>query len=140
FQPAVLLVDPTPVGPLPLRQRRREVGPPVVPDALRVHDHVEAERIQALGHRVVVVVQAPLRTARRHAGVGVHRVVVADPLVRLLDPRVVLADAAVDHALNAGVGHAAVAGQPAVGALLVLGLAAGRGAVDEAAVVDFAGT
>src|SRR5262249_26512932 len=90
------------------------------------------------GHGVVVVVQAPLCPHFRHAGVLVNTVILADPLVGLLEARVVARDAAVDQALDAGVGHAAVARQAAVGGgvVLHLGRAAAGGAVDEAAVVD----
>ena len=105
---------------------------------LAIDDVIDAEGVEALGHRVVVIVQAPLRADVGHAGVLVDGVVVLDPLVGFLDARVVLGDAAIDHALDAGVGHAAVAGQGAVVERLIddLGGAAGRGGVDEAAVVD----
>ena len=73
------------------------------------------KRVEALGHGVVVVVQAPLRTAFGHAGVLVHGVIILDPLKGFLDAEVVLGDAAVDEAFDAGVGHAAVAGPAAVG-------------------------
>src|SRR5262249_56302593 len=93
------------------------------------------------GHGVVVVVQAPLCPHFRHAGVLVNTVILADPLVGLLEARVVARDTAVDQALDAGVGHAAVTRQAAVGAgvVLHLGRAAAGGAVDEAAVVDLVG-
>src|SRR5438045_4044331 len=76
---------------------------------------------------------------RGHARVQVGAVVLLDPLVRLLHAVVVLGDAAVDQAFDAGVGHAAVAGQPRLGGGLVVHLgdaAAGR-RVNEAAVLDF---
>src|SRR4029078_2306979 len=104
----LVLIDPAAVGLLPLGQRRGDVCAPVVLLALVVLDLVQAERVEALGHRVVVVVQAPLLAGVGHAGVAVGAVVGADPLERLLDALVVLADAAVDEALDAGVGHAAV--------------------------------
>src|SRR5207253_1632893 len=102
---------------------------------------IDAHQVEGLGHRVVVVEQAPLGAHVRHAGVLLDAVVLLDPGVGALDALVVLGGAAVDHALDAGVGHAAVAGQSAVGIGLVLrlGLAAGGGAVDEAAVVDLLG-
>ena len=65
---------------------------------------------------------------------GLHRI------VGRLDALVLLGDAAINQTLDAGVGHAAVAGQTVLRIGLVdnLGGTAGRGAVDEAAVVDFA--
>src|SRR5262249_50857512 len=119
----------------------RQLGPPVVLLAAGVLDLVNPQHVERLGQGVVVVVQAPLAALVRHAGVALQRVVLAYPLVRLLDARVVLAAAAVDQALDAGVGHAAVAGQAAVGVGLVLhlGRAARRRAVQETAVVDLVG-
>src|SRR5262249_39760540 len=134
-------VDPAPVGPLPLGQGLGHLLAPVVMLALGVHHLVNAHHVERLGHGVVVVVQAPLGTDVGHAGVLLQGVVLLDPLPGLLDALVVLGRAAVDHALDAGVGHAAVTGQAAVGVGVVLrlgGAAAGR-TVDEAAVVDLAG-
>src|SRR5215470_17838806 len=50
-----------------------------------------------------------------HAGVAFKRVMVLNPLDGFLYAWIVLGDAAVNEALDAGVGHAAVAGESAVG-------------------------
>src|SRR5262249_30678155 len=140
FQP-VRIANPAAVGTLLLRQRLGDVLAPVVLDVLGVLDVIDAERVQALGHRVIVVVKAPFRPLFRHARIGIDAVVVPNPLVGFFDAFIILADAAVDEALDPGVGHAAVAWQFAVRAGLVddLGDAARRRGVDEAAVVDLAG-
>src|SRR5262249_32940491 len=105
-----------------------------------VLDLIYAERVEALGHRGVVVIETAVGEWLRHSRVGLDRVMLLDPLDGFLDARVVLGDAAVNQALDAGVGHAAVAGQRAVGVrpIPLVFAAVGRG-VHEAAVVDLAG-
>src|SRR5262249_35897810 len=141
FHPAVLFVKPAAVGPLAFGKGGRYVRAPVVLLALGVRDLIDAQHVQAFGHRGVVVVQSPLRADLGHAGVAIRGVVLANPFQGFFHARVVLTDTAINQALDSGIGHAAVTGQAAIGVgiVLSLGRAAGRGAVDEGAVVDFAG-
>src|SRR5262249_46781929 len=137
FHPLVVGVGPAAVGVLALGDRLQQLGAPVVLLAVGRGDFVHAHRVEALGHAVVIVEQAALLAGGRHARVGVHAVVLLDPLESFLDARIIFRGAAVDQALDAGVGHAAVADQ-VTGVVLDLGLAAACGAVDETAVVDLA--
>src|SRR5262249_22908793 len=116
----------------------RQVFAPVVFDALVVLHFVHAQRVQALGHRVVVVVQPLLGAARRHADVRIHRVVFLNPPDGGFHANVVFANTGVDQAFDTGVGHAPVAGLGAVH-LVQLRLAATGRTVDEAAVVGLGG-
>src|SRR5713101_1584933 len=109
FHPLVLVVDPAAVGLLPLGEGLGDVGAPVVLFTVGVHDLVDAQSVQALGHGVVVIIEAAMGVDLGHAGVGVHGVMFLNPLVSFLDARIVLGDAAIDHALDAGIGHAPVA-------------------------------
>src|SRR5207244_5891295 len=63
-----------------LRQRRYQIGPPVVLDPLRIGELVHAHHVHRLGEGVVVVVQPAVGQLRRHPGVGFERVVLARPL------------------------------------------------------------
>ena len=76
-------------------------GAPIVRLAFRVDDRFITQGRERFGERVVVVVQA----LRAHAGVFVERVVLLNPFVGGFHARVVLLEAGVDHALEAGVGH-----------------------------------
>src|SRR6185437_1676992 len=140
FHP-VFHAEPTAVVALSLNECGGNVGTPIVFLAAGVFDLIDTERIETLGHRVIVIIQSPLTAHLGHAGIGVHRVVFANPLVGFLDARIVLGDAAINQTFDTGVGHTAVTGQTAVGVgfVLRLGLPARRGAVDETAVVDLAG-
>src|SRR5439155_22523239 len=64
---------------------------------------------------------------------------VAYPLIGFLHPRIVLRDAAVNHALDPGVGHTAVAGETLVRRTFRLGLTPSGGTVNEAAVINLGG-
>src|SRR5437870_8026623 len=135
----MILVDPAAIGPLPFREGRRDVRTPVVFNAVGVDHFIDPQEAQTFGHGVVVVVKAPLRVGLGHAGIFVDRVMFLDPLVGFVNAWVILADAAVDHALDAGVGHAAVTEQAAAGQGVGLSLASASRAVDKTAVVDLAG-
>ena len=72
-------------------------------------------------------------------GFSSKRVMLADPFVRRFDARIIARHAGVDHALEPGVRHRAVAAQPAVWGGAGLALAAGRNGVIEPAVVHLGG-
>ena len=99
-----VLVRPAPIGGLGLLQLVEQFLPPVVLDALGIHERLLAESIHRLGKRVVVVEQAGIFLA----GVLGHGVVLAHPGDCGLHPRIVLRDARVEEALEAGIGHAAL--------------------------------
>src|SRR5260370_16262420 len=109
----MILIAPGAVGPLPFREGRRDVRTPVVFHAVGVDHFIDPQEAQTFGHGVVIVVEAPLRVGLGHAGVFIDGVVFLDPLVGFLNAWVILADAAVDHALDAGVGHAPLTDQAA---------------------------
>ena len=112
-------------------------------DSVLIHDDRLTIGGQGFGHRVIVVKQttfAGRRAGLGEAGVFIDGVVRADPAPGGFDARIVVGNAGVDHALEAGVGHAAVAAEEgaAVGAgVLAGGIAAGLAVVeiDEPAVV-----
>src|SRR5262249_22960346 len=70
---------------------------------------------QALGHRRIVIVQPTMGEWLGHAGVAFQRVMFLNAFNRLLYARIFFRHAAVNQALDASVGHAAVAGESAVG-------------------------
>src|SRR5262245_10954073 len=102
-------VRPAPVLGLLLLQLVEQLLPPVVLDPLRILERVLAQRVHRLGEGVVVVVQPGLPLAR----VLTQCVVLLDPRDRRLHPRVVLAHPGVEETLEPGVGHPALAPQPA---------------------------
>src|SRR5579871_6044810 len=134
FHPLVGLVGPAAIVILSLGDGCQQLGPPVVLFAVRQRCHlVNPHGVEALGHAVIVIVQPATLKSCWKSGVAFHGVVLLNPLVGLLDSFIVLGSTAVNQALDPGVGHAAIADQVAIiGGHL--GLAAGRGAVDEAAV------
>src|SRR5262249_3829533 len=125
---------------LPFRQCRRNIGSPVVFDPIGVYYFVDTKHFEALGHRVVVIIQPPLTTISRHAGIVVERIVLLDPLISLFDPRVVFGYTAINKTLDTRISHAAIAIESAVGSWLVAGLrlAASCRTVDKAAIVALA--
>src|SRR6516225_4843970 len=105
----MVLVDPTAVWLLALRQSLDEIGAPVMLDTSAVDDFVNSQYRKCLRHRVIVVEQTPLRPRLWHAGVLIDAIMLGNPLIGSFDARIIFGDTAINHALDAGIGHAAVA-------------------------------
>src|SRR5207237_5200005 len=111
---AFALVAPAAVGVLPRANRLEQLLLPIMLLAAGIGEWVLAPRGHGFAEGVIVVVQARFA----HADVLFERVVAAHPIDGRLDARIVLADAGVEKAFEAAVGHRAQRAQAAFGSLV----------------------
>ena len=95
-----------------------------------IDERILPHRVQSLSEYVIVVIQPGVA----HARIGGHVVMLLDPAHRRLDPGIVGAHAGVDHALQAGIGHRAVAPQAPFGGFVGHAHAPGGRGIVKAAV------
>ena len=120
-----------PLGPWRFARAAIELRSPIVLPAGGIGEAGLAGERHRLGERLIVVIEPVLP----QAGVFFERVILGDVGPGGLHARVVLREPGVDHALEAGVGHARIGAEPTVGVVSCDTRAAVGGRVNEAAVV-----
>ena len=129
LSPAGVAVYPTAIALLTRQEFSSQFPSPMMLLAVTAHDDLLPVDRQRFRHGVVVIVESGVAQVR----IVLHGKVPRDPAQSRLGAGILAADVAVEVALQAGVGHAAVGAMRSFGELVGLALAAGR--VDEAAVL-----